>query len=1188
MSFKDAKESFVSGGTGSSIGTINAVTGVGLASYLLYSCLYHKFNSSFPSISSSVPTSTFTSTPTFSAVGRFLFEYATSVLPLLLALTIYSGEPWSFVGSLVGLAIASWAVPVVTGGMNSLKPVSLEIARERDEGLRRRRFLAADEDEDEDEIEVDEKDEEEERVDGKDTGQEYVLVEKLEDEIQDPPDMDTLKRAVKRATMDKPLGRSPRKKSSLKQNSNETKVKIEAVEPRSPTQSFLTVYRAHMMVITVLSILAVDFNIFPREFGKTELFGTSVMDVGVGSFVMSLGIISARPFLRPASSSTRPISIIPAVLTSIRKNAWTVVMGLVRVAMVKGAKYPEHVTEYGVHWNFFFTMGLVPPFGVLIYPLTRYLNFSAFGIILTLVHQALLSFYGLEQWAINSPRTNLLTMNKEGIVSFPGYLALYLLGLDLGQYILPPSARFAYSLRRPTSKTISKPGSLVPVLVGLSAVWWTLLWITMGCGVDGWGVQVSRRLANLPYVLWITAFNTTFLLGYLAIQLAFEPTTIESSREIVSNRGASVPLLLAAGNTNAQLVFLIANLLTGLTNLSINSLEMTNVQAVGILIAYSGAVYGIAWMLQGIQLKGFVRLHRLTNGPTAEHTLISIYLEISDTQATIHHHHSSTMHPIYLPKSKLSIPKSVLPSGICVTPHRGPSIPSGLSLADSIMKKQHVRSESLSSFLNQRPPNKSSPPSSDRTFYESRSSRTPLSRPRPSPPKTSVAPPGISQRSSDRLSSSSTSYQLIDPQSTITVFSQPFLSPSRASSGKKIDTPSTTFTLTCPSLGIDRKTFSARWVRDSDVSLYSVDASTRQKKHQSDEPDPTIRLIDEDSTKRPITVVNVSELKAMGETVAAELGPCLKFRWEGTGLRKNSQSAKALARRMVGANIYSLIPLVFLSRTKEEAPLVPKSIPWVASDLKDLQTLWTSYEDFKFTPRALHTVLRQLATHGIAFIRDVPTDQTENDTCELRALANRIGELRHTFYGQTWDVRSLGDRGRNVAYTDVPLGLHMDLLYFQNPPQLQFLHSLRARAKGGASYFVDSFRAAEDLRQRKPDVFRKLTMAKREIKHVNYSPPFQAPFPPDPNSSEVAMDALKAFAKELRDPKLVFELTLKEGECVVFDNRRVLHARRGFKEIEDSGLRDGPQRWLKGCYVDGDAAWDRLRVLEGEKRRGEW
>lgn len=40
---------------------------------------------------------------------------------------------------------------------------------------------------------------------------------------------------------------------------------------------FLTVYRAHMMLMTVICILAVDFEVFPRWQGKCEDFGTSLV-----------------------------------------------------------------------------------------------------------------------------------------------------------------------------------------------------------------------------------------------------------------------------------------------------------------------------------------------------------------------------------------------------------------------------------------------------------------------------------------------------------------------------------------------------------------------------------------------------------------------------------------------------------------------------------------------------------------------------------------------------------------------------------------------------------------------------------------------------------------------------------------------------------------------------------------------
>jgi len=60
----------------------------------------------------------------------------------------------------------------------------------------------------------------------------------------------------------------------------------------------------------------------------------------------------------------------------------------------------------------------------------------------------------------------------------------------------------------------------------------------------------------------------------------------------------------------------------------------------------------------------------------------------------------------------------------------------------------------------------------------------------------------------------------------------------------------------------------------------------------------------------------------------------------------------------------------------------------------------------------------------------------------------------------------------------------------------------------------------------------------------------------------------------------VYQYTLKEGDAVIFDNRRVLHARTAFSDKEGEEGKEGePNRWLKGCYFEADALLDRGRML---------
>lgn len=217
------------------------------------------------------------------------------------------------------------------------------------------------------------------------------------------------------------------------------------------------------------------------------------MDIGVGSFVFSMGIVSALPLLRSPSQRFRPLR--SQLLQNARRSVPLLLLGLVRVVMVKGVEYPEHISEYGVHWNFFITLALMPFLGALCRPLARIARYSTLGVALSCAHELILSFTDLGTWTTSNtvPRTTLIAQNKEGLVSLPGYLALFLLGMDLGHYVLPRDPYLAY--RRPSqSRGKEKTDKLAMLLASFSILWWAAFYIVTLL-LKG---TVSRRLVSAP------------------------------------------------------------------------------------------------------------------------------------------------------------------------------------------------------------------------------------------------------------------------------------------------------------------------------------------------------------------------------------------------------------------------------------------------------------------------------------------------------------------------------------------------------------------------------------------------------------------------------------------------------------------------------------------------------------------
>lgn len=151
------------------------------------------------------------------------------------------------------------------------------------------------------------------------------------------------------------------------------------------------------------------------------------MDAGVGSFVFSSGIVASRAYLKTTTYTSVPNSMLKA----IRSAFPILVLGFARLFLTKSVNYQEHSSEYGLHWNFFFTLGFLPPFVTLIGFFRHVVPFSMLALIIAVVYQIVLC-NGLQDWILNTPRIDVLTANKEGICSFIGYLSIFLFGLQCG------------------------------------------------------------------------------------------------------------------------------------------------------------------------------------------------------------------------------------------------------------------------------------------------------------------------------------------------------------------------------------------------------------------------------------------------------------------------------------------------------------------------------------------------------------------------------------------------------------------------------------------------------------------------------------------------------------------------------------------------------------------------------------
>ncbi|CAA0809045.1 Uncharacterized protein SHERM_11251 [Striga hermonthica] len=318
-------------------------------------------------------------------------------------------------------------------------------------------------------------------------------------------------------------------------------------------------YRVSMMLGTSLCILAVDFKIFPRRYAKTETYGSSLMDLGVGSFVVANALVSrqARGIINMTFSH------------ALRSTGPLIILGFARLISTSSVNYQVHVGEYGVHWNFFFTLAAVAILTFVINVDPTYCG--VLGSFILIAYQALLSC-GLNEYLLLEERgADIFSQNKEGIFSIFGYWGMYLLGVGIGRFLFFGD----------DSKTKKRATTRV---WALCFFFWALT-LFLELHIE----KVSRRMVSGTMPKTKLIFSQVLAILMLS--------------DYVSRCKTSA--LEEAFNRNLLATFLLANVLTGLVNLSVDTLSMSSTSALAILLAYAfllSFVVGFADFL-GIRLK---------------------------------------------------------------------------------------------------------------------------------------------------------------------------------------------------------------------------------------------------------------------------------------------------------------------------------------------------------------------------------------------------------------------------------------------------------------------------------------------------------------------------------------------------------------------------------------------------------
>ena len=127
------------------------------------------------------------------------------------------------------------------------------------------------------------------------------------------------------------------------------------------------------------------------------------MDIGVGAFVASNALACSD-----AKSSQIPLNI----LQILKRSVPLLVVGFVRWASTAGISYHVDPTEYGIHWNFFFSLAIVKILGPILIRSFRCVSPAVLSMAILSIYELCIWRFDIAHLVFGPDRSNFILANK--------------------------------------------------------------------------------------------------------------------------------------------------------------------------------------------------------------------------------------------------------------------------------------------------------------------------------------------------------------------------------------------------------------------------------------------------------------------------------------------------------------------------------------------------------------------------------------------------------------------------------------------------------------------------------------------------------------------------------------------------------------------------------------------------------